>query len=123
LLAETAVKYVAEELRKSVSDSANPQVIISIQTDRSIEELKLLAHQLVKSDSVVALLAIREKEVARLVFARSANVKAEMGGLMRDACQALGGKGGGTSDFAQGGGTDLAQLEQVLKMIGNKLIT
>ncbi len=120
-LAETAVQYEAEELRKSAHSSAHLQVIVSVFTDRSFDELKLLAHQLVKSDSVVALLVVKEQGVARLVFARSANVQAEMGALMREACQALGGKGGGTSDFAQGGATDLAQLEAVLKQLREKI--
>jgi alanyl-tRNA synthetase len=121
LLAETAVKYEAEKLRRSASGSSNPQVILSIQADRSFEEMKLLAHQLVKADSIVALIAVAEKDAARLVFARSANVNLEMGALMREACQALGGRGGGASDFAQGGVSDLAQLEPVLKMLGEKL--
>ena len=72
-------------------------------------------------DSVIALLAVKENEVARLVFAHSANVQAEMGMLMREACQLLGGKGGGTSDFAQGGGTNLAELETVLKLMSEKI--
>jgi alanyl-tRNA synthetase len=56
-----------------------------------------------------------------LVFARSANVSAAMGELMREACQALGGKGGGTPDFAQGGGTGVSQLEPVLNSLREKL--
>lgn len=120
-LAETAVKYEAEELRKSASRQTSGQMIIRIFDDRSFEELKLLAHQLVKTDSVIALLAVKENEFARLVFARSANVPAEMGMLMREACELLGGKGGGTSDFAQGGGTKLEHLEAVLKLMSEKI--
>jgi alanyl-tRNA synthetase len=44
-----------------------------------------------------------------------------MGELMREACQALGGKGGGTPDFAQGGGTDVSQLELVLNSLREKI--
>jgi alanyl-tRNA synthetase len=121
LLAETAVKFEADELRKSVDDSSSPQVIIAVFDDRSLDELKLLAHQLVKFDSVIALLAAREKGAVRLVFARSANVSMVMGELMREACQALGGKGGGTPDFAQGGGTDVSQLELVLNSLREKI--
>ena len=121
VLAETAVKYEAEELRKSAGLQPSIQRIIRVFEDRSFDELKLLAHQLVKTDSVIALLAVKENELARLVFARSANVGAEMGTLMREASQLLGGKGGGTSDFAQGGGTKLEQLEIVLRLMSEKI--
>ncbi len=115
LMAETAVKFEAEELR--ISASSTRPTITRIYDDRSFDELKLLAHQLVKADSVIALLAVKENDLARLVFARSANLQAEMGMLMREACHLLGGKGGGTPDFAQGGGTNLAELEKVLKLM------
>ncbi len=121
VLAEAAVKYEAEELRKSAGLQTSIQRIIRVFEDRSFDELKLLAHQLVKTDSVIALLAVKENELARLVFARSANVGAEMGTLMREASQLLGGKGGGTPDFAQGGGTKVEQLETVLKLMGEKI--
>ena len=121
VLAETAVKDEAAELRKSAGLQTSIQRIIRVFEDRSFDELKLLAHQLVKTDSVIALLAVKENELARLVFARSANVGAEMGTLMREASQLLGGKGGGTSDFAQGGGTKLEQLEIVLRLMSEKI--
>ncbi len=121
VLAETAVKYEAEELRKSAGLQPSILRIIRIFEDRSFDELKLLAHQLVKTDAVIALLAVKENELARLVFARSANVDAEMGALMREASQLLGGKGGGTADFAQGGGTKLEQLETVLRMMSEQI--
>ncbi len=122
VLAEMAVKYEVEELQNSAKLQSNSQMIIRIFDDRSFDELKLLAHQLVKTDSVIALLAVKENELARLVFARSANVNAEMGTLMRETCQLLGGKGGGASDFAQGGSTNLAQLETVLQLMSEKII-
>ncbi len=119
-LAETAVKYEAEELRKAARSQSESHIIIQIYDDRSFDELKLLAHQLVKADSVIALLAVKENDLARLAFARSANLSAEMGTLMREACQLLDGKGGGTSDFAQGGGTNLAELENVLRIMSER---
>jgi alanyl-tRNA synthetase len=121
LMAETAVKYEAHELLQSAPAHSGQQMIVRIFEDRSFDELKLLAHQLVKTDSVNALLAVKESNLARLVFARSANAKADMGTLMREACQLLGGKGGGTSDFAQGGAANLNELENVLKLTSEKI--
>ncbi len=121
-LAEAAVKDEAAELLASAKLQADYQIIVRTFVDRSSEELKMLAHQLVKMDSVLALLASKENGLARLVFARSQNVPAQMGTLMREACQLLGGKGGGTAEFAQGGGTKLEQLEIVLQQLSEKIV-
>ena len=39
------------------------------------------------------------------------------GDLMREFAQRLGGKGGGRPDMAQGGGSDVAALPEVLKAV------
>jgi alanyl-tRNA synthetase len=51
-----------------------------------------------------------------VVFAQSAGGPADMSRLLRDALGSVGGKGGGTRDFAQGSVPDPAQLETVLAM-------
>jgi alanyl-tRNA synthetase len=61
-------------------------------------------------------LATKDKETARLVFARSANLSADMNALMRAACERLGGRGGGKPDFAHGGGTMVGELDQAMEI-------
>ena len=43
--------------------------------------------------------------------------RVKAGDLMREFAQRLGGKGGGRPDMAQGGGTDVAALPEVLKAV------
>jgi len=96
VLAEIAARTEAGELiRASVG-----KIICHIFEDRDFEEVKLLAHALVANESVIVLLATREREVGRLIFARAADVSLDMGRLLRDVCK---GRGGGAPDFAQGG--------------------
>jgi alanyl-tRNA synthetase len=52
-----------------------------------------------------------------LVFARSADADGDMNQLMREACDAIEGRGGGKSDMAQGGGKNVEKLDDVLAMI------
>lgn len=114
-LAGLTAKTEAQRLIESVGVSNGMRLVVRVFDDRDFEELKLLAHRLVDDDGVVALLAVKEDEMARLVFARSADISADMNALMKAACEHLGGRGGGKPDFAQGGGAKLSELGSALE--------
>ena len=120
-LLDLALKAEAQELIEAVAPGGGRRIISRIFEDRDFEELKLLAHRLVAHESVVALLASRDQATARLVFARSADLQADMSALLRAACEALGGRGGGKPDFAQGGTARLGELERELTIVISKL--
>ncbi len=113
-LAELAAHTEAQQLLAATEPVNGVRIFTRTFSDRDFEETKLLAHKLVAAPGVVALLAVREAELARLVFARSADVAADMNALLKAACERLGGRGGGKPDFAQGGGANLAELEAAL---------
>jgi alanyl-tRNA synthetase len=114
-LAGLTAKAEAQQLIESVGVSHGWRILARIFDDRDFEELKLLAHRLVDGAGVVALLAVKEGGVARMVFARSADVEADMNALMKTACERLGGRGGGKPDFAQGGGSKTNELNSALE--------
>ena len=113
-LVELAIKAEAQELLEATPMTGRLRIIRHIFDDRDFDEVKLLAHRLVTYDGVVVLLATRRREMARLVFARSADLPVDVNTLLHAVCERLGGRGGGTPDFAQGGGTRLAELERAL---------
>ena len=115
-LAGIVAKVEAHELIEAAEPVGGARIVSRVFEDRDIEELKLLAHRLVDGDNVVALLASKEGGTARLVFARSANLSADMNALMRAACERLGGRGGGKPEFAQGGGPRVSELDGALEM-------
>ena len=114
-LAGIVAKVEAHELIEGAEPVGGARIVSRVFEDRDIEELKLLAHRLVDGDNVVALLASKEGGTARLVFARSANLSADMNALTRAACERLGGRGGGKPEFAQGGGPKVSELYGVLE--------
>lgn len=67
---------------------------------------------------VILLSAITDDKVA-LAAGVTADLtsRVKAGDLMREMAQRLGGKGGGRPDMAQGGGTDVAGLPEVLKSV------
>ncbi len=113
-LAELAVQAEAQELLAAAEVINGLRVVWRVFEERDFDEVKLLAHRLAASDSTVALLATRQREMARLVFARSADLTLDMNLLLGAACAHLGGRGGGKPDFAQGGGAHLTELERVM---------
>ncbi len=121
-LAGIAAIVEARELIEAVEPGAEPpgglRIVSRIFEDRDVEELKLLAHRLVDGDNVIALLALKEREMARLFFARSANLSVDMNALMRAACERLGGRGGGKPNFAQGGGAKTSELNSAMEAAG-----
>lgn len=110
VLEEIAAEVEAEKLLASASDG----VVTHIFDNRDAESLKKLAHALIAKPQTIALLASRDKDTARLVFARSADASGDMSMLMREACTMLDGRGGGRPDMAQGGGKHLEKLDAAL---------
>jgi len=77
--------------------------------------LKGLAQRLARREACVALLGLKKSDGALLAFARSADLPYDMGALLKEACQIIGGSGGGRPDMAQGGGPTRDKLEQALE--------
>jgi len=110
LLEEMAAGVEAEKLLASASDG----VVTHIFDGRDAESLKRLAHALISHPQTIALLASRDYDTARLVFARSADASGDMNALMREACAMLDGRGGGRPDMAQGGGKNVSKIRDAL---------
>jgi len=115
-LAEVAARVEANELLATVSPNPSGiQVVSRIFESRDAESLKHLAQALISHSSTIALLASREQEAARLVFARSADTDGDMSALMREVCATIDGRGGGKADMAQGGGRNVERLSEALE--------
>jgi alanyl-tRNA synthetase len=82
---------------------------------RRPDDLKHLAQRLVAQERTVALLAAGgEGQKGFFTFARSDDLDVHMGNLVRQACQVIGGGGGGRPAFAQGGGPQGEKTDQAL---------
>ena len=110
MLEEIAAEVEAEKLLAAAENG----VVVQVFPDRDVESLKKLAHALIAKPGTVALLASRDKDMARLVFARAADARGDMSLLMREACAMLDGRGGGKPEMAQGGGKNVEKLQPAL---------
>jgi alanyl-tRNA synthetase len=114
-----ACRIEAEEILKSAGFEAghrppDPLLITQVFDDRDADSLKHLALALIAHPNVIGLLASRDGDTARLVFARSTDASGDMNALMRQACEMIDGRGGGKPDMAQGGGKNVAALKDAI---------
>jgi alanyl-tRNA synthetase len=94
---------------------ASARVVRAELPGRKPDDLKHLAQRLVAHERTVALLAAGGPEgKGFFTFARSEDLNVHMGNLVRQACQVIGGGGGGRPAFAQGGGPQGAKIAQAL---------
>lgn len=121
-LEEIAARVEAEELLSQAETLADGTKLYSrIFEERDAESLKKLALALIANQKTVALLGSRDRDAARLVFARSADAPGDMNVLMRVSCALLQGRGGGRADMAQGGGRLVEKLSSAIENAAQSL--
>ncbi|MFN2577977.1 MAG: DHHA1 domain-containing protein [Pyrinomonadaceae bacterium] len=124
-LDQIACRIEAEDILESsgllAANNRHPLVVARVFEDRDADALKRLALALIAHPNVIALLGSRDGEAARLVFARSPDARADMNALMRKACEAVEGRGGGKPDMAQGGGRKVTGIDEALQVARNLL--
>jgi alanyl-tRNA synthetase len=118
----SAAKGLSGSKSQAVAASGAERIVAQIFDGRDAESLKKLAHALMAHPHTIALLGSRDNDTARLVFARSADAPGDMSALMRDACALLDGRGGGKPEMAQGGGKNVAKLEEAINGARNSLV-
>jgi alanyl-tRNA synthetase len=119
-LEQIACRVEAEELLRAGS-KGSPTFITRAFDNRSADSIKHLALALIAHPNVVALLGSRDGDTARLVFARSSDAEGDMNALMRRACELVEGRGGGKAEMAQGGGKNVARLNEALEVAAASL--
>ena len=89
---------------------------------RPPKELRALASLIAEqSAQTVVLFGDSYDSKASLVFARSNDLTAHVGDLMKHACAVLNGRGGGQPHLAEGGGAAIEKLDEALELAMNRL--
>ena len=120
-LLEMAMSAEAAEMLRAADSPGGFKIIRAAFDGRDIEEVRILASKIVRAEQAIALLGTKDAGAARLVFARSASLTENMGQLLSEACQLLGGRGGGRPEMAQGGGPAADKLDDAIKLAAEKI--
>lgn len=113
-LLERLAEHEARALLGEAEAVGARRILLRVFPEADAGYLRLLAVRLVKEPGVQLLFASRS-EPSALVFAQSPGLETDMNALLRAAVQKLGGKGGGSHDFAQGSVPGGAALEEALR--------
>ena len=115
-------QYEARELLEAIEPHGDVGLIAHTWQNRDIAYLKRVASLLVAQPKTVALLGSTGAALS-LVFAHSKDLSIDLAALLKAAAAQLGGKGGGSPDFAQAGGPAVneAQLKATLEWARQQL--
>ena len=108
------------EIEATVEVQTNPsganglRIVSRILADDPAEFIGFLAAELARTEKTVALLARRE--CGHVFFAQHPAAGKDMSALLKKVMEKIGGKGGGTKDFARGRLNDGALAEQALSL-------
>lgn len=118
---EQLLRFEAAELVAHAEQVDGTPIVMHILDDRELDRVRLLAN-LIAAAGGVALLGLRADK-AQLVFARASGLSWDMGALLRETVQLIGGRGGGGPDAAQGGGSNVARLPEALALAKQRIST
>ncbi|MFB3923129.1 MAG: DHHA1 domain-containing protein [Terriglobia bacterium] len=113
-LVKRVAEYAAQELLATAPERTGRKIIRKIFAADDTDEAKLTAHAIARQPGAVALIGVKGTP-ALLCFAQSPGGPSDMGSTLKQTVAKVGGKGGGTRDFAQGGGLDEAKLDEALE--------
>jgi alanyl-tRNA synthetase len=113
LLEETA-EFQAARLLADTTQRDGRKIVVQVFAGRDLAFIRLLAQKLTKLEpNVVALLGSKAEQTS-LVFAQSKGMPFDMGAALKHVLAKLGGRGGGSKDWAQGGAHVAEGLESVM---------
>jgi len=120
-LLERLAEHEARLLLAEAERLGERRLVVKVLEEADAAYLRLLGARLVKEPQVQLLLASR-REPAAVVFAQTPGLAADMNALLREILQQLGGKGGGSRDFAQGALPAGAKPDAALALARSRLI-
>jgi alanyl-tRNA synthetase len=88
---------------QSQPEANGRKIVVRVFVERDINFAKLFAQRATRTGAPAIVLVASTVEPPGLVFAQTPGGSADMGGVLKQVLSSVGGRGGGSRDFAQGG--------------------
>jgi alanyl-tRNA synthetase len=120
---EEALEHLAGAMAETQlrGTSGDRKIIVRVFADRDAGFAKLFAQKATRAGSGIVALVTSTMNPAGVVFAQTPGGNADMGALLKEALAAIGGRGGGSRDFAQGGLPAGCDVEKLLREAAAKI--
>ena len=105
--------FEAERIWQDTPEANGVRLIRLVLDASDLAKGRVIAQSLSKRPGAIALIGVRS-EPATLVFAQAPDGKTSIADILKQTLAKFGGRGGGSREFAQGGGFPQAQLEAAL---------
>jgi alanyl-tRNA synthetase len=119
-LLEEIAGLLAGTMLADAPDSGGFKLIARAFDDRDVTFIKLLAQKITAAGRAVVLFGATSGQPG-ILFAQTPGLPNDMGALMKEALVALGGRGGGNRDLAQGGTSEPGKIGAVIQEIVARL--
>jgi alanyl-tRNA synthetase len=113
---------IGSSSRPIATTASGARVITRVFADRDAAFAKLFAQKASRAGSGIIALAASTMNPPGVVFAQTPGGSADMGALLKQALAAVGGRGGGSRDFAQGGVPAGCDVEKLLRDAADKIV-
>jgi alanyl-tRNA synthetase len=97
------------------------KIVVKVFPDRDSNFAKLFAQKITRTAMPAIAFVGTVVDPAGLVFAQTPGGSADMGALLKQVLSSVGGRGGGTRDFAQGGVPAGSNIEQLLQQAADTI--
>lgn len=112
-LRDSVLSYEAISLYNNADEIKGVRIIKEVFKERDFKEINSLGNKIAGNKKAIALLGLKS-DSARMIFTRSKDVDIKINELFKEVLPVINGKGGGNPMSAQGGGTDISNLESAL---------
>jgi alanyl-tRNA synthetase len=119
LLERLAGAEAALALQAAVAGENGARIVARIFEDVASEYLGFFGTAITKTEKAVALIGLADG--GELLFAQHPSLGKDMNALLKQVLEKMGGKGGGTRDFARGKLANASQVESALALAREKL--
>ncbi len=107
--------YEADFLYQKSDVYKKTKILVKVFEDRDVNALRVLAARIVSQPNIVILFGTKQDLKAQMLFSRSEEIDINMNQLFKEVAPMINGNGGGNPQTAQGGGSDISNLEGALQ--------
>jgi alanyl-tRNA synthetase len=115
--------FMASAALHSEPEKNGHKLVVKVFSDRDINFTKLFAQKVTRAATPAIALAASTLDPPGAVFAQTPGGAADMGALLKQVLSSVGGRGGGSRDFAQGGVPAGCDIEQLLRQAADTIKT